>query len=261
MSSKLSVLRVGFFLDGYTLKKVNEYYLRYHRYHSRLDFRELKGWVRDYVMRLFGREGSLVELESHYYHPYVRNYDVAESPVENGLDRLEKQLMLAGFEVHYNSPANANRMGPNMQLVEDAYLYASYHKIDVLVLLSTQGQYSTLPERLKREGVPMLLLGWNFDYERGNTTVYWRTDSCLRELSGYYVAMEEVAEKYPPKRTAERNLFMLPYNPQPPQSNIWQAYLKKIMASLDEPADYKENSHYRKTGYKKSPANSEARLA
>ena len=42
MSSKLSVLRVGFFLDGYTLKKVNEYYLRYHRYHSRLDFKELK---------------------------------------------------------------------------------------------------------------------------------------------------------------------------------------------------------------------------
>ena len=67
----------------------------------------------------------------------------------------------------------------------------------------------------------MLLLGWNFDYERGNTKVFWRTDSCLRELSGYYVAMEEVAEMYPPKRAAEKNLFMLPYNPQPENSNIY----------------------------------------
>ena len=154
MPSKLSVLRVGFFLDGYTLKKVNEYYLKHHKYHSRLDFRALKGWVRDYAMKLLGREGCPVEVEAHYYHPYVRHLDKAESSFGDGQDRLEKQLTLAGFEVHYNAAKDVDKMGPNMQLVEDAYLYAYYHKIDVLVLLSTQGQYSTLPERLKREGVP-----------------------------------------------------------------------------------------------------------
>ena len=249
MSSKLSVLRVGFFLDGYTLKKVNEYYLKYHRYHSRIDLRALKGWVRDYAVRLLGREACPVEVEGHYYHPYVRSTDVAESSVGNGMDRFEKQLMLAGFDVHYNLPTQANRMGPNMQLVEDAYLYAYYHKIDVLVLLSTQGQYSTLPERLKREGVPMLLLGWNFEYLKGETPVYWKTDSCLRELSGYYVAMEDVAEKYPPKHGVARNLFMLPYSHHPSHSSVWRTYLKKIVDSIDEP-----KCNYEKTRYEKSPA-------
>ena len=38
-------LRIGFFLDGYTLRKVNEYYRVHHRFHSRLDFRGLKSWV------------------------------------------------------------------------------------------------------------------------------------------------------------------------------------------------------------------------
>jgi len=38
-------LRVGFFLDGYTLKKVNEYYRNHHRFRSQLDFRSLKSWV------------------------------------------------------------------------------------------------------------------------------------------------------------------------------------------------------------------------
>ncbi|MBQ3776677.1 MULTISPECIES: NYN domain-containing protein [unclassified Fibrobacter] len=254
MSSQLSVLRVGFFLDGYTLKKVNEYYLKYHRYHARLDFKALKGWVRDYSMKLLGREGCPVEVEAHYYHPYVRRVDRQEPLYGDGIDRLEKQLMMAGFEVHYNIPEKVEKMGPNMQLVEDAYLYAYYHKIDVIVLLSTQGQYSTLPERLRREGVPMLLLGWNFEYLRGETPIYWRTDPSLREQSGYYVAMEEVAEKYPPTRSAERNLFMLPYNPQPTDSNIWRAYLQKIMASLDDKDNYSDKPNFRKSGCKKSPA-------
>ncbi len=249
MSSKLSVLRVGFFLDGFTLKKVNEYYLKYHRYHARLDFRALKGWVRDYATKLFGREGCPSEVEAHYYHPYTRRIDRDEMSYGNGMDRFEKQLTLAGFEVHYNISGDIDRMGPNMQLVEDAYLYAYYHKIDVLVLLSTQGQYSTLPERLKREGVPMLLLGWNFDYEKDNTTIYWRTDASLRELSGYYVAMEEVAEMYPPKRAAERNLFMLPYSARPSHSSVWRAYLQKIVESIDNP-----ELNYEKGGYEKSPA-------
>jgi len=250
MSSRESILHVGFFLDGYTLKKVNEYYLKHHRYHARLDFKSLKGWVRDYAMRLFGHDGSLVEMESHYYHPYAKLADSGESSYGSGIDRFERQLALAGFEVHYNLPEDVDKAGPNMHLIEDAYLYACYHKIDVLVLLSTQGQYSTLPERLKREGVPTLLLGWNFVYEKNNSTIYWRTDSCLRELSGYYVAMEQVAEKYPPERNSSKSLFLLPYSSHVPRTDdIWKSYLHKVISSLDEP-----NVEYRKFGYEKSPA-------
>ena len=103
-------------------------------------------------------------------------------------------------------------------------------------------------ESLKREGVPMLLLGWNFMYEKDHMTVYWRTDPSLRELSGYYVAMEEVAEKYPPKRHSEKNLFMLPYNPHPSQKrNVWNTYLKNIIASLDEAGSIKNKSRCEKS--------------
>ena len=243
MSSKLSILRVGFFLDGYTLKKVNEYYLKYHRYHARLDFKALKGWVRDYSMKLLGREGCPVEVDAHYYHPYVRHIDRVEPSFGDGQDRLEKQLALAGFEVHYNLATDIDRSGPNMQLIEDAYLCAYYHKIDVLVLLSTQGQYSTLPERLKREGVPTLLMGWNFMYEKDDSTVYWRTDSGLRELCGYYVAMEQVVEKYPPKRNASRNLFLVPFSSRSSgASNVWNTYLKNIISSIDNLGNSKKKS-------------------
>lgn len=249
MSNQESVLRVGFFLDGYTLKKVNEYYLRYHRYHARLDFKALKDWVRDYVAKLFGKDGCIVEIDAHYYHPYVRFDDIDESSLETGMGRFEKQLMLAGIEMHYNLPENAAKMGPNMLLIEDAFLYADYHKVDVLVLLSTQGQYSSLPERLRREGIPMLLLGWNFMYERANSSVYWRTDACLRELSGYYVAMEKVAEKYPPDRHSTKNLFLLPYGTHSRTPDVWSTYLQNVIDSLDKP-----ENRFEKREYEKSPA-------
>jgi hypothetical protein len=180
----------------------------------------------------------------------VKFEDTNDSPLATGMERFEKQLMLAGIEMHYNLPEDADKMGPNMQLLEDAYLCASYHKIDVMVLLSTQGQYSSLPERLKRERIPMLLLGWNFMYEKANSTVYWRTDACLRELSGYYVAMEQVAEKLPPDRHSKKNLFLLPYGSHAQHSrNIWNTYLQNVIASLDNPKSRFENS-----GYEKSPA-------
>ncbi len=250
MSSHGSVLRVGFFLDGYTLKKVNEYYSKHHRYHARLDFRALKDWVRDYTTKLFGKDGCIVEIEAHYYHPYVRFEDTDLSVIDTGMGRFEKQLMLAGIEMHYNLPEEMGKMGPNMQLVEDAYLCAFYHKIDVLVLLSTQGQYSSLPERIRKERIPVLLLGWNFMYEKENSTVYWRTDASLREMCGYYVAMEKVAEMYPPDRHSTKNLFLLPYSSRTSQGqDVWNAYLQKLIASLDEP-----KPGFEKTGYKKSPA-------
>ena len=50
---KKSPLRLFFFVDGYTLKKVNEFYRFHHPYHSRIDFRSLKNWARREAVRLF----------------------------------------------------------------------------------------------------------------------------------------------------------------------------------------------------------------
>jgi hypothetical protein len=44
-------------------------------------------------------------------------------------------------------------------------------------------------------GLPTLLLGWQFTYEKENRFVRWRTDPYLQEVSTYYVAMDRVAER------------------------------------------------------------------
>ena len=105
--------------------------------------------------------------------------------------------MDAGYSVHFNNPAESGCVGPNMLLMEDALLFAMYRKLDAVVLLSTQGEYAPLPDRLRLLGVPTLVLGWEFIYPKAKYMVRWKTDSCLRRTCAHYVAMEKVVDRTP----------------------------------------------------------------
>jgi len=189
----VSPMRVGVFIDGFTFRKVNEYYRIYHDRHSPINFVGLKNWINHEVIKLFKPQG-LIAMESHYYHPY-------EDPRKSGSQRymgtlqFESRLVEAGIQVHYSSIDLTELKRPNTDLIDDAVIFAMYRKIDVAVLLSTQGQYASLPPQLKMMGVPTLLLGWNFEYPATNYMVKWHTDALLRERSSHYVAMEKVMGK------------------------------------------------------------------
>jgi hypothetical protein len=187
-------LRIGFFLDGYTLKKVNDYYRNFHRFHSTLDFKSLRVWVEMQAIRYFeGEHFRELEMESHYYHPYANPHQNAVE--REGTLRLEQQLISAGYTVHFNKRRIRDGIGPNLSLMEDALLFAMYRKMDAIILLSTQGEYAPLPDRLRLMGIPMLLLGWNFIYPKSKYNVHWKTDSYLRRTCAHYVAMEKVVDK------------------------------------------------------------------
>jgi hypothetical protein len=201
-------LRIGFFLDGYTLKKVNDYYRNFHRFHSAIDFKSLRVWVEMQAIRYFeGENFRELEMESHYYHPY-RNPHLNEVEREGTL-RLEQQLIAAGYTVHFNKRPVFDGIGPNMSLMEDALLFAMYRKMDAIVLLSTQGEYAPLPDRLRLMGIPTLLLGWNFIYPKPKHNVHWKTDSYLRRTCAHYVAMEKVVDRGN-SENASRGFFFQP---------------------------------------------------
>jgi hypothetical protein len=105
--------------------------------------------------------------------------------------------MECGYSVHFNNPAETSCVGPNLSLMEDALLMAMYRKLDAVVLLSTQGEYAPLPDRLRLMGVPTLVLGWDFVYPKAKYKVRWKTDSCLRRTCAHYVAMEKIVDSDP----------------------------------------------------------------
>ena len=198
-----SPFRIYFFVDGYTLKKVNEFYRFHHPFHSRIDFRALKNWARREAMRVFAPQAHYALMECHYYHPYKKPGACGGS---YGLLSFMRELRFVGFQVHYSAQV-MDGIHPNMSLFEDALLFASYRKMDAVVLLSTQGQYALLPDRLRAMGLPTLLLGWNFSYPKDDRIVRWQTDAGLMETSTYYVAMDRVAERAAPYCAVPGGLF------------------------------------------------------
>ena len=158
------------------------------------------------AQKVFKAQEKIVELECHYYHPYRRPEMLQWSAL--GSVRLERELHYAGIQVHYNdSQVVEECTRPNMRLMEDALLFSAYHKIDGVVLFSTQGQYGPLPGKLRSMGIPTLLLGWNFSYPKEDYMVRWKTDNFLKESSSFYVAMERVAEKRPPNLRSLHGIF------------------------------------------------------
>lgn len=201
-------LKLMFYVDGYTLKKVNEFYLSYHPYRARLDFRALKNWARREALRVFAPASGYAVMECHYYHPYKDPRIFGGRT--HGLSCFERELRFAGFQIHYCEQVGDDGVKPNMALMEDALLFASYRRMDAVVLLSTQGQYAPLPDRLRMMGLPTLLLGWNFSYPKQDRWVHWRTADDLRAVSTYYVAMDKVAERVPPCEPGSGCLFCPP---------------------------------------------------
>ncbi len=184
--------RVSLLVDGFTLKKVNDYYRFYHPLRTKLDFRGVKNWARREAVRLFAPRSRYAVMDCHYYHP-GRNPRIYGG--SHGLACFERELRYAGFQIHYCERVGSEGVRPNMALLEDALVFASYRKMDAVVLFSTQGQYAPLPDKLRMMGLPTLLLGWNFSYVAGERNVRWKTDPYLQELSTYYVAMDRVAER------------------------------------------------------------------
>ena len=203
---KSSPFKLGIFIDGYTLKKVNEYYRFHHPYRSRIDFVSLRNWAENEARRVFKLEGRRLELECHYYHPH--RDPKMHGGLTPGMYSFTRELRFARFLVHYSETSDVCQH-PNMGLMSDALTFASYKRIDALVLLSTQGQFAPLPDRLKSMGLPTLLLGWKFSYPKADRWIHWRTDSGLRDVSTYYVSMDKIADMNAPGDFANKGLFSL----------------------------------------------------
>ena len=184
-------LRVFLVVDGYTLKKAHDYYRFHHPLHAKLDFRAIKNWARQEALRVFTPVSRYAVMECHYYHPYKDPHTYNST---HGIACFARELRFAGYQIHYCEQVSAEGVRPNISLMEDVLTFASYGKMDVLVLLSSQKQFAPLPERLNALGIQTLLLGWNFSYVKDDRHVVWSTDMGLQESSTFYVAMERVAE-------------------------------------------------------------------
>ncbi len=226
-TSPTDTFKLGLFIDGFTLRKVNEYYRSQNPECAGINFIGLKNWVVTHATRYFW-PGCASQMAAHYYHPY-RHPEEDGDYRHQGVIHFSYELSKAGFKVHFASINYANDLCPNLELQNDALLYAEYGELDALVLVSTQGQYAELPMKLRKMNIPTLLLGWNFVYRNREREVHWHTDPNLRRGATHYIPMERIMDNQ--SDVLARNLFLSPKKRTTAYRESFSGFLKGMSRS------------------------------
>lgn len=187
---------VLFCVDGFSFRRINDFYRDEHVRRTRLQPLGLKQWVRELVNQKmnWGAYTNQLSIECHFYHPYEDPRDRLglSMNMQGGL-RFEELLREAGYTMHYASAEAVRRLRPNMDLCDDVLLSAVYGKVDAVVLFSTQGQYADLLQRLQTLDIPVLLVGFEgLCKSRSGELIPWRTDRRLKQCCTHYVDIREL---------------------------------------------------------------------
>lgn len=177
---------VGLFIDGFTLRKVNEFYRRYHLKKSEIHFSRFRRWCFEEALNRLNL-GEKFSTEAHYYHPFEDPRVMHGSCRHERTLLFERRLQEARIQVHYNIPSPLYLGKPNMDLMEDIFLFTSYRRFRAVILVTTQGQYVPVLSKLHSMKIPSLLIGWNFEYPGKGRTVQWRTDTALQKKCTRYI--------------------------------------------------------------------------
>ncbi|MDR2584261.1 MAG: hypothetical protein LBC75_12340 [Fibromonadaceae bacterium] len=173
-----------FCIDGFSFKRISDFYRYEHRVHSRLNIAAIETYLRFEITRRLDWNCSTeaLDIEKHFYHP-------GESPQI----AFEKKLIECGYNVHYSGRANILDPKPNNNIFTDWIIARALRKYDIFILLTTQGQYANIFKQAKRCNIQSLLIGW--DSPCKNSTgrdSRWKTDKKLIGYASIYCPMEKM---------------------------------------------------------------------
>ncbi len=184
-----------FCIDGFSFKRINDFYKYEHKRRSRLNVAAMETYLRYEIERRFEWKSDIehLEIEKHFYHP-------SENPaktffgreVEEAVRKFERHLVDCGYGVHYAKWANALNPKPNENIFSDWVIANELRKYDIFVLLSTQGQYANILRQTALCKIPSILIGWNsLCRNSAGENSQWKTDKILIGYANAYCPLEK----------------------------------------------------------------------
>lgn len=214
----MSQLRVGLYYDGGFYSKVSDYYRYNHGLRSRLSIAGVQRFVRSSLAEAEGIDSRLVNVvDVRYFRGRASLRQIRDLTRGNDGDdeasgrrffsRLENErsfedvLVRAGVTVH-NLPLaqtgdDIHEKGIDVWLALEIFEMAMTGRLDVVVLFAGDADYLPLVRKLHALGVRVMLLGFDFDFEkpdgrRGLT----RTSADLYNEASYPVRVSLLVEQW-----------------------------------------------------------------
>lgn len=199
MNSPCGSCRIGVFYDGNFLLHASNYYNYIHPVKRRLSLGGLHNFIRHRVAEEGGIEPSKCQIaQAHYFRGRLNAAEAAQRGNQLYNDRVfDDILMSEGIQPHYlplrNLQGKKEERGIDVWLSLEAYELAMTGRIDTVVLIVSDTDYTPLMRKLTGLGLRIMLLSWEFEYVNDDgVKMVTKTSHELLSLATYPVAMHDV---------------------------------------------------------------------
>lgn len=199
MNAPCGSCRIGVFYDGNFLLHASNYYNYIHPVKRRLSLGGLHNFIRHRVAEEEGIEPSKCQIaQAHYFRGRLNAAEAAQRGNQLYNDRVfDDILMSEGIQPHYlplrNLQGKKEERGIDVWLSLEAYELAMTGRIDTVVLIVSDTDYTPLMRKLTGLGLRIMLLSWEFEYVNDDgVKMVTKTSHELLSLATYPVAMHDV---------------------------------------------------------------------
>lgn len=201
MSVSSGLTRIGVFYDGNYFLHVSNYYNYSHERRSRISISGLHAFIRRQVAEEEGVNERLCQIvDAHYFRGRLNAHEANQRGNQLFYDRLfDDILMSEGVVTHYlpvkTYQGFRQEKGIDVWLALEAFELAQYKKFDVVVLITSDGDYVPLIRKLNTLGSRVMVLSWDFEFlnEQGEKQVTRTSQDLLEEVS-YPVGMHALID-------------------------------------------------------------------
>lgn len=199
MNSPCGSCRIGVFYDGNFLLHASNYYNYIHPVKRRLSLGGLHNFIRHRVAEEEGIEPSKCQIaQAHYFRGRLNAAEAAQRGNQLYNDRVFDDILISeGIQPHYlplrNLQGKKEERGIDVWLSLEAYELAMTGRIDTVVLIVSDTDYTPLMRKLTGLGLRIMLLSWEFEYVNDDgVKMVTKTSHELLSLATYPVAMHDV---------------------------------------------------------------------
>ncbi|HOP05453.1 MAG TPA: NYN domain-containing protein [Tenuifilaceae bacterium] len=231
MNNSKEMKRIGVFYDGNYFLHVSNYYNYFHERRKRLNIAGLHEFIRSMVAKEEEVSSRYCQVtEAHYFRGRISAQEASQRGNQLYNDRVfDDILMSEGVITHYlpirNRSGKKEEKGIDVWLALEAFEQTFYKRFNVLVLITSDGDYVPLIRKLNSIGTKVMVLSWDFEYtdDMGRDVVTRTSQDLIREVT-YPIAMHELINNgLKANNPLINNLFDLPEYSQPkrtiPQSD------------------------------------------
>ncbi len=197
--SKLT--RIGVFYDGNYFLHVSNYYNYVHSKKRRLSIAGLHDFIRKQVAANEEVEPRLCRItDAHYFRGRISAQEAAQRGNQLYYERVfDDILMSEGLVTHYfpikSFYGKKEEKNVDVYLALEAYDMAISNKMDVLVLIASDGDFVPLIRKLNALGIRVMLICWDFEFtnDEGQKMVTKTSQGLLKEVT-YPVQMHDLID-------------------------------------------------------------------